>query len=202
MQLPIKLLTTTSVLAMSIMSFSAFAEEAKTTKSPFDKTVRIADNLEPAIPMPEQEKIAKDRLAALKAKTGRAPNILIILVDDMGWGDVGVNGGGVAVGAPTPNIDRLAHEGINFTSTYSQSLSTPSRAAMMTGRLPARTGLTRPLLTGENPKVNPWAGEDTAAKLLSAAGYRTALAGKWHLGEAKGTRPHEVGYDEYLGILL
>lgn len=201
MQLPIKLLTTTSVLAMSIMSFSAFAEEAKTTKSPFDKTVRIADNLEPAIPMPEQEKIAKDRLAALKAKTGRAPNILIILVDDMGWGDVGVNGGGVAVGAPTPNIDRLAHEGINFTSTYSQSLSTPSRAAMMTGRLPARTGLTRPLLTGENPKVNPWAGEDTAAKLLSAAGYRTALAGKWHLGEAKGTRPHEVGYDEYLGIL-
>ena len=201
MQLPIKLLTTTSVLAMSIMRFSAFAEEAKTTKSPFDKTVRIADNLEPAIPMPEQEKIAKDRLAALKAKTGRAPNILIILVDDMGWGDVGVNGGGVAVGAPTPNIDRLAHEGINFTSTYSQSLSTPSRAAMMTGRLPARTGLTRPLLTGENPKVNPWAGEDTAAKLLSAAGYRTALAGKWHLGEAKGTRPHEVGYDEYLGIL-
>jgi arylsulfatase len=70
----------------------------------------------------------------------------------------------------------------------------------MTRRLPARSGLTRPLPTGENPKVNPWADEDSTAKLLSAAGYRTALAGKWHLGELKGTRPHEVGFDEYLGI--
>ncbi|MFM7931564.1 MAG: sulfatase-like hydrolase/transferase, partial [Pirellula sp.] len=107
----------------------------------------------------------------------------------------------VAVGAPTPNIDRLAHEGLRLTSTYAQSLCTPTRAAMMTGLLPARSGLTRPLLSGENPKVNPWADEDTAAKLLSGAGYRTALAGKWHLGEMEGTRPHQVGYDEYMGIL-
>lgn len=195
---PSRLLASTSVLAMSMMCFSAFAQDAK---SPFDKTVRVADYLEPAIPMPTQEKAAKDRLATLKEKTGRAPNILIILVDDMGWGDIGVNGGGAAVGAPTPNIDKLAHEGLHLTSTYSQPTSTPSRAALMTGRLPARTGLTRPLLTGENPKVNPWDGEDTTAKLLSNAGYRTAIAGKWHLGEAAKTRPHEVGYDEYLGIL-
>ena len=105
--------------------------------------------MEPAIPQAEQEKIAQDKLAALRAKTGRAPNILVIIVDDMGWGDIGVNGGGVATGAPTPNIDGLAHQGLNLTSTYSQSLCTPSRAALMTGRLPARTGLTRPLLTGE-----------------------------------------------------
>ena len=71
----------------------------------------------------------------------------------------------------------------------------------MTGRLPPRSGLTRPLLTGENPSVNPWADEDTTAKLMSAAGYRTALVGKWHLGEMDGTHPHQVGYDEYLGIL-
>ena len=119
----------------------------------------------------------------------------------MGWGDVGVYGGGASVGAPTPHIDRLAHEGLKLTSFYAQSLCTPSRAALMTGRLPPRSGLTRPLLTGENPKVNPWADEDTAAKLLSAAGYRTALAGKWHLGEMDGTHPHQVGYDEYFGFL-
>ena len=71
----------------------------------------------------------------------------------------------------------------------------------MTGRLPPRSGLTRPLLTGENPSVTPWADEDTTAKLLSAAGYHTALVGKWHLGEMDGTHPHQVGYDEYLGIL-
>lgn len=153
--------------------------------------------MEPAIPHPAQAKAAIEKLAALRARTGRAPNILIFLVDDMGWADIGVNGGGGAVGAPTPNIDRLAHDGLNLTSCYSQSLCTPSRAAIMTGRLPVRSGLTRPLLSGENPKVNPWADEDTTAKLLSAAGYNTALVGKWHLGETKGTQPHQVGYDEY-----
>ncbi|NOS74838.1 MAG: arylsulfatase [Methyloglobulus sp.] len=179
----------------------AFSKSAGPAKDPFDETVHVADYLEPAIPRPQQAKIASDKLAALRAKTGRAPNILIIVVDDMGWGDPGVYGGGVAIGAPTPNIDRLAHDGLKLTSFYAQSLCTPSRAALMTGRMPPRSGLTRPLLTGENPKVNPWADEDTTAKLLSAAGYRTALAGKWHLGEMEGTQPHQVGYDEYFGIL-
>ncbi len=170
-------------------------------KDPFDKTIRVADHLEPAIPRPAQQKAANAKLAALKEKTGQSPNILIFLVDDMGWGDVGVYGGGVAVGAPTPNIDGLAREGLRLTSFYAQSLCTPSRAALMTGRLPARSGLTRPLLTGENPTVNPWAAEETTAKLLGDAGYHTALVGKWHLGEMDGTHPHQVGYDEYLGIL-
>jgi len=195
------LLASAASLAIALNVQTALAQAPAPATDPFDNAMRISDSMEPAIPRPEQDKIATDKLAALRAKTGRPPNILIILVDDMGWADIGVNGGGVAVGAPTPNIDQLAHEGLNLTSTYSQSLCTPSRAALMTGRLPARTGLTRPLLTGENPKVNPWTGEDTEAKLLSEAGYRTALAGKWHLGEAEGTRPHEVGYDEYVGIL-
>lgn len=174
---------------------------AKGVKDPFDETVRIADHLEPAIPRPAQAKVAADKLAALRARTGRAPNVLIIVVDDMGWGDPGAYGGGAAIGAPTPNIDRLAHDGLKLTSFYAQSLCTPSRAALMTGRMPPRSGLTRPLLTGENPKVNPWADEETTAKLLSAAGYRTALSGKWHLGEMEGTHPHQVGYNEYFGIL-
>ena len=170
-------------------------------QNPFDETVRVAVHMEPAIPGLEQSKVTKDKLAALRDKTGRSPNILILLVDDMGWGDIGANGGGVVIGAPTPNIDKLAQDGLRLTSVYAQSTCTPSRAALMTGRFPVRTGLTRPLMAGESFKVNPWSDEDTAARLLSAAGYRTALSGKWHLGEAEGTRPHEVGYDEYLGIL-
>lgn len=170
-------------------------------QNPFDETVRVAPYLEPAIPHPDQATEVKSKLAALQDKTGRPPNILLLVVDDLGWGDIGANGGGVVVGAPTPNIDRLASEGLRLTSTYAQSTCTPTRAAFMTGRFPARTGLTRPLMAGETPKIDPWQDEDTAAKLLSGAGYRTALSGKWHLGEAVGSRPNKVGYDEYLGIL-
>lgn len=187
--------------ALQAMLFSFGLTAYLSAQNPFDETVRVAEHLEPAIPHPAQDKIAKDKLAALRSKTGQPPNILVLLVDDMGWGDIGANGGGVVIGAPTPNIDKLAQGGLRLTSAYAQSTCTPTRAALMTGRFPVRTGLTRPLLAGEAFKVNPWADEATAAGLLSAAGYRTALSGKWHLGEAEGTRPHEVGYDEYLGIL-
>jgi arylsulfatase len=196
------LLRATLVVCATVLCVQhAPAQSADTVRDPFDQAVRVADHMEPAIPHPQQEQVAREKLTTLRAKVGRPPNLLIFLVDDMGWGDVGAYGGGVAVGAPTPNIDRLARQGLRLTSFYAQSLCTPSRAALMTGRLPPRSGLTRPLLTGENPRVNPWDGEDTAAKLLSAAGYRTALSGKWHLGEMDGTHPHQVGYDEYLGIL-
>lgn len=177
------------------------AASSAIAQNPFDKAHRVAAHLEPAIPHPDDEGAARAKLADLKRRFGRPPNILILLVDDMGWGDIGANGGGVVIGAPTPNIDKLAHDGLRLTSVYAQSTCTPTRAALMTGRFPVRTGLTRPLLAGERFTVNPWQVEDTAAKLLSLAGYRTALSGKWHLGSAEGTRPHEVGYDEYLGIL-
>jgi hypothetical protein len=77
----------------------------------WDRTVRLSDHLEPAIPRPEQERVAQDKLRQLEARTGRKPNILILLVDDMGYGDPGAFGGGEMTGAPTPNIDRLAAEG-------------------------------------------------------------------------------------------
>lgn len=157
--------------------------------------------LEPAISRPGQEKVSEEKLADLEKRFGRKPNILILLVDDMGFGDLGSYGGGLLIGAPTPNMDRLAANGLKLLSVYSQPTCTPTRAALMTGRIPTRSGLTRPTLSGENPKVNPWDAETNAAKLLSKAGYRTALSGKWHLGEAIGSQPHEVGYDEYYGIL-
>lgn len=96
-------------------------------------------------------------------------------------------------------MDRLAREGLKLTSTYAQPTCTPTRSAILTGRLPVRTGLTRPILAGDKITKNPWADEMSLPKLLSEAGYTTVLSGKWHVGEAEGMRPHEVGFDEYYG---
>ncbi len=119
----------------------------------------------------------------------------------MGYGDPGAYGGGAMLGAPTPNIDHLATDGLKLTSAYATPVCTPSRAALMTGRIPARSGLTRPLLASDHPTKNPWADEVSAAKLLSDNGYVTGLSGKWHIGEAKGMQPQDVGYDEFHGFL-
>lgn len=181
--------------AILFLSFFLFTG-IKAQQNYFNPTVRVKDYLEPAIPHPTQDKEWHDKTSGLKKK----PNILILLIDDMGYGDIGAFGGGYAIGAPTPNMDKLAHEGLQLTSTYAQPTCTPSRAALMTGRIPARSGLTRPTLTGENPKVNPWASENTTAKILSQSGYKTAISGKWHLGELKGSLPNDVGYDEWLGF--
>lgn len=117
--------------------------------------VRTAENLEPAVPRPEQEKVVAKQLAALHKRTGKRPNIVWLVVDDMDYGDPGVYGGGAAIGAATPNIDRLANEGLKLTATYSQPTCTPTRSAMMTGRLSPRTGLTRPILAGDKVSKNP-----------------------------------------------
>ena len=133
------------------------------------------------------------------AKTGRKPNIVWLVIDDMGYGDPGAYGGGAAIGAATPNIDRLAREGLKLTSSYSQPTCTPTRSAILTGRLPVRTGLTRPILAGDKLTKNPWADETSLPKLLSEAGYYTILSGKWHVGEIEGMRPYEIGFDEFYG---
>src|SRR5438128_2270651 len=121
---------------------------------------RTADHLEPRFVLPEQEERAAARLAAY----GKQPNVLLILFDDVGWGDFGCYGGGVAVGAPTPNIDKLARRGLLLTSCYSEPSCTPSRASLMTGRLPMRHGLLRPPMYGQPGGL---VGEVTLAQLLS-----------------------------------
>jgi len=162
------------------------------------EAVAKAENLEPAIIHQAQQKEAQDKLKAFEKKSKKKPNILVFLVDDMGWGDPGVYGGGEAVGAATPNIDRLAKEGLRLTSTYSQPLCTPTRATLLTGRLPVRHGLLRPPQIGETGGME---GEITIATLLSDAGYYTALSGKWHLGESPSNQPQYNGFDEYYGFL-
>ncbi|MFM8187421.1 MAG: arylsulfatase [Pirellula sp.] len=168
-------------------------------QSALNRSVRTAPNMEPAIEHPEQLQTAQRRLDELHKVTGKRPNIVWLLVDDMGYGDPGCYGGGIAIGAATPNMDRLAREGLKLTSCYSQNTCTPTRSAMLTGRLPVRTGLTRPILAGDKLTTNPWAGETSLPKILSSAGYNTLLVGKWHIGSVPGMRPHEVGFDEHFG---
>ena len=162
------------------------------------KSVVTKANMEPSYQHPAQIKEATAKYEQLYKKTGKKPNILIMLVDDMGWGDPGVFGGGEAIGAPTPHIDKLAHEGLKLTSTYAQPTCSPTRATMMTGRLPIHHGIHRPPMYNEPGGLD---GEITSAMLLSDAGYHTALIGKWHLGEQVPQQPQNLGYDEYFGFL-
>jgi arylsulfatase len=161
-------------------------------------TEQIADHREPAFVHAVETEAATQRLADYTARTGRRPNLLIVLFDDVGWGDFGCYGGGVAVGAPTPNIDRLAREGLLLTSCYSEPSCSPSRATLMTGRLPMRHGLLRPPMYGEPGGLQ---GEITIAELLSSAGYTTQAVGKWHMGENPESQPQNVGFDDFYGFL-
>jgi arylsulfatase len=160
--------------------------------------VQEAPYLEPHLVHADQRGEARTKLQSLASRFGRPPNIVSLLVDDMGWGDPGVYGGGEAVGAATPNIDRLAREGLRLTSAYSQPTCTPTRATLLTGRLPMRHGLLRPPQIGEPGGLE---GEITLASLLGEVGYRTAAVGKWHLGEAPDHQPQSNGFDEYYGFL-
>jgi arylsulfatase len=168
--------------------------------SALSRAVVQHDNRQPAIAREAQDKAADEKLDALLKKAGKRPNIVWLVVDDLGFGDIGGPwGGGAHIGAATPRIDTLAANGLAVTSTYSQPTCTPTRSAMMTGRLPVRTGLIRPILAGDKVKKNPWADEHSIAALLSGAGYHTVLTGKWHTGELEGMRPWEVGFDEFQG---
>ncbi|MBD2746637.1 arylsulfatase [Microvirga sp. BT688] len=128
------------------------------------------------------------------------PNIVLIVSDDTGYGDLGPYGGGPGRGMPTPNIDRLSNEGMTFFSFYAQPSCTPGRAAMQTGRIPNRSGMTTVAFQGQGGGLP--AAEWTLGSVLKQAGYRTFFTGKWHLGEADYALPNAQGYDEmkYCGL--
>jgi arylsulfatase len=157
-----------------------------------------AEHLEPAFAHVEQVVAAQQKLADHVKRRGRLPNFLVFLMDDVGWGDFGCYGGGVAVGAPTPAFDRVAAQGLRLTSCYSEPTCSPSRATLLTGRLPHRHGLHRPPMYGEPGGLQ---GEVTIAQLLSACGYATQAVGKWHVGENEGSQPQNVGFDDFYGFL-
>lgn len=161
-------------------------------------TTRFAAHREPRFGFPDQEAIAARKLAELEERTGRKPNVLVVLFDDVGWGDFGCYGGGVMAGAPTPNIDALAADGLLLTSCYSEPSCTPSRASIMTGRHPMRHGLLVPPMYGMPGGLE---GEITVASLLSDAGYVTQAVGKWHMGENLASQPQNAGFDDFYGFL-
>jgi arylsulfatase len=126
------------------------------------------------------------------------PNIVFILMDNLGYGEVGVYGGGVTRGAPTPRIDRLAADGTRLTNFNVEAQCTPSRSAIMTGRFAIRSG-THSVPIGEGLEgLTQW--EVTIAELLSGIGYATGHFGKWHLGSNDGRLPNDQGFDEWYGI--
>lgn len=122
------------------------------------------------------------------------PNVVFILVDNVGWGDLSSFGGTV----PTPRIDSIAWEGLRLQNYTVEAQCTPTRSALMTGRLPVRSGTTMVPLAGGDYGLAPW--EYTLAELFSDARYATAAFGKWHLGEGPGRLPTEQGFDEWFGI--
>jgi len=147
----------------------------------------------------EEDKQINDKLSALETKFGKKPNIIYVLTDDIGWGEMGWQGGGKHRGTPTPELDKMAFEGMRFWSAYAEPSCTPSRIAINTGRLPVRTGLLSVLWPGQTEGLSP--NEVTVAEVLSETGYHTAMWGKWHLGDEPEHAPENQGYDyAYYGL--
>src|SRR5688572_18851093 len=131
------------------------------------------------------------------------PNVIIILADDLGYGDLGCYG---HPNFKTPNLDRMAAEGARLTQFNTPApFCAPTRASLLTGRYPFRCGMTAnpaPDFGGQFTDISLPATERTLAEIMRDAGYATAMVGKWHLGHAKKKfYPVHRGFDEYLGIL-
>ncbi len=134
----------------------------------------------------------------MNTQNNTQPNVVLILADNLGWGELGCYGGGAIRGAPTPRIDALALEGTRFLNFNVESDCVPTRSALMTGRHPIRTGAIQSVPAGLPQGIIPW--EKTIAELFSEAGYVTAMYGKWHLGDKEGRYPKDKGFDEWYGI--
>jgi len=128
------------------------------------------------------------------------PNIIIILADDLGFADVGFNG---CKDIPTPNIDRIAHNGVVFSRGYvSYAVCGPSRAGIITGRYQDKFGFSKnPLLAPNDPEMGLPADQQTMADFLKGTHYATGAIGKWHLGAHQTLRPNKRGFDEFFGFL-
>ncbi len=132
------------------------------------------------------------------AQQAQKPNIVFMLADNLGYGELGVYGGGILRGAATPRIDALAAEGMRLLNFNVEAQCTPTRSALMTGRFSIRSGTYEVPIGGVPDGLTQW--EITIAELLSAQGYATGMWGKWHLGSADDRLPTNQGFDEWYGI--
>jgi arylsulfatase A-like enzyme/beta-glucanase (GH16 family) len=138
---------------------------------------------------------------AFSAREKPGPNVIVILTDDQGYADVGFNG---CTDIPTPNIDRIANNGVKFTNGYvTYAVCGPSRAGLITGRYQDRFGGSRnPLFAPRDPEQGLPLSEETMATVLVRAGYRSTILGKWHLGAHRSQWPLNRGFDEFFGFLI
>lgn len=144
----------------------------------------------------EEDKLIEKKLSLLKQKYGMPPNIVYILWDDTAYGMVGFPGLQNNLGFQTPNINKMAQEGINFNRMYTEPSCTPTRAAFLSGRHPVRHGMG---LVGMPHEMAGLRGDEvTIAEVLSQAGYATAHYGKGHLGDIEESYLHNQGFDEAL----
>ncbi len=141
---------------------------------------------------------AQDPASAESTAAQAKPNIVLVFMDNFGWGEPGFNGGGITRGAPTPRLDQLASEGLRLTNFNVEAQCTPSRSAIMTGRYAIRSGNGTVPAGGGVYGLVQW--EVTLAEMLSDAGYSTGMFGKWHLGRTEGRFPTDQGFDDWYGI--
>ena len=140
--------------------------------------------------------VSCSQTAQKETKTDQSPNFVVVFIDDMGYGDVGCYG---ATGYATPNLDKMASEGMRFTNFYSaQPVCSASRAGILTGCYPNRIGISGALFPQDEVGINP--NETTIAEMLKEKGYATGIFGKWHLGHHKEFLPLQHGFDEYVGL--
>ena len=126
----------------------------------------------------------------------KKPNVIIIVADDLGWNDVGYHGSDIQ----TPNIDRLAREGVELNRFYVHPTCSPTRSALVTGKSPLRLGFLSPL--SKNNRLGLHLSEKTIADYFKQNGYQTSLIGKWHLGRfSKDYLPTNRGFDHFYGFL-
>ena len=124
------------------------------------------------------------------------PNVVLMLADNLGFGDLSVYNGGTRGGMKTPNIDKLANEGMRFTQFMVEPGCTPSRAGLMTGQYSIRSGMSLVLVAGGKGGLQP--DDVTLGKVFKSAGYNTTYMGKWHLGPAAQSQPQNQGFDQWL----
>ena len=134
------------------------------------------------------------------AAAAEKPNVVLMLADNVGWGDIGAFAGGEIRGMPTPRIDSIATEGLQLDQFLVEPGCTPSRAALLTGRYSTRVGLNTVIIGGTPNTLQ--ASEVTLGELFQSQGYATAYAGKWHLGLEEQSWPTRQGFDEYhVGVI-
>lgn len=134
---------------------------------------------------------------AVTTYASEKPNIVVMMVDNLGWGELGVYGGGELRGAATPRLDTFAEEGMRLQNFNVEPQCTPTRSAFMSGRRPIRSGTTK-VVWGMLYGLTNW--EITIAELMSQAGYATGMYGKWHIGDVPGRFPTDQGFDEWYGV--